>query len=182
MNYSIRRFDPCDVSSALFYFPHITDYSAALSENISYDEWLAVTKQLYHRFKSMIATHAFHYLRNFNNHYLMKTAHMITLSIHSYDEAALFPSLFLAVTHHTISVSVFFSCVRALDTANGFKHTYTGCPWMFTFPQQWKDWCGIIHWWLTGFHNGTTPDTKSSPGSAWLVSFFKYANWKVENK
>lgn len=42
----------------------------------------------------------------------------------------------------------YYSCVKGLDTANGFMHTYTAGPVVFTLPPQRKEWCRIIHWWL----------------------------------
>lgn len=50
------------------------------------------------------------------------------------------------LTQRSFCFSVITSAIRELDTANGFMHTLTAGPWLFTLPRQWKDWCGIIRW------------------------------------
>lgn len=79
--------------------------------------------------------------------------------------------LYCLLWHNTLFLfQRYYSCVRELDTANGFKHTYTAGPWVFTFPQQWKDWCRIIHCWLTGIHNEITLDMQNrlQDGKSWV--------------
>lgn len=130
----------------------------SITESMWYDEQLAVTKHLYLPFKGMtIWAHALSVLGGyFNNHCLMRTAHMThRLLIYSYDNLP----LSCLYWQNTLVLSQCYSlCVRELDTANGFMHTYAAGSRVFTSLRQWKDWCGIIHWRLTGIHNGTTPD------------------------
>lgn len=138
------------------------------------DERSAVTKQLYLPFRSVtVRAHHFH------NHCPMTTVHMT--SIISACSSRLAPPQPL-LTEQSPLLRCCNSCAKELDTANGFMHTYTAGPRLFTSSRQWKEWCGIIHRWLKGIHGGTTADLYACLQDGKSLSWSCRANMRDEDE
>lgn len=109
----------------------------------------------------------------------MITVHMTSITSACSSRLGLLQPL---LTEQTPLLRCCNSCAKELDTANGFMHTYTAGPRVFTSPRQWKEWCGIIHRWLKGIHGGTTVDLCARLQDGKSLSRSCRANMRDENE